>query len=344
MLPASTVDWLRGPRRPPRADQADAGAAPAATVSARPADEDENHARSVEDLARITSLMQSGQFDEALISADDLLRSPRAPVFEATSLAVDCCLHLGQPKAGLARISRLLDKTVPDAHTELRLGALTSRQTAGVGPFVAALNRIYMRSGLVPVLGGRSPSSWVEVSGSAPSFEPSDAAPLVSVIVPVNGVEPSIALRGLAAQSWTNLELIVVAVEPIHLPSGATLVVEPVPEKHIEAGRRQAAGTITLVHRADEWSHPQRVEMQVGTMPPFGNRLACAVHSVRLGSDLIPRPLGSEVGVELVGPNDESVARVASRLDASLIHVGSSVPMSIVFSDEPFRQPTRESP
>lgn len=329
VLPESAVDWIRS-RRPTSGERQADSSSPD-----RPSGFGDEASHGDEVVASITELMLEERFESALELADEALRSPGSHVFGATSLAVDCCLRLGREREGMVRISRLLDKTLPDSSTEVRLGALRSRVEGHLGPMVAGLNRIYLRNGLVPLFAGRRPGSWNEVSGSPPRFEPHEAAPLVSIILPAleHSDRMELALAGLAAQSWRNQEVIVVTTGAVGVPHGVVSVVERDVDSMLTAGRERASGSITLVHRADEWSHPQRVELQVAALQPLGSRRASGVHSIRLDSESQPRPVNVAEAVTLVGPNHGSVSALAESAHETPVLIAPTIPMSVVFSD-----------
>jgi len=136
----------------------------------------------------------------------------------------------------------------------------------------------------------------------APVSEADDDAPLVSVIVPVfnsAGVLGT-ALRGLVAQSWRNLEILVVddgssdgsvAVAQDWAARDARIRVLPqeanrgaYPARN--AGLAAARGTFVTVHDADDWSHPEKIRAQLRVLIEDPALMASVSHWVRADDDL----------------------------------------------------------
>ncbi|WP_306044464.1 glycosyltransferase [Nioella sp. MMSF_3534] len=131
---------------------------------------------------------------------------------------------------------------------------------------------------------------------------PVDQGPLVSVIVPAHQSEATLGtcLRGLTDQSWRNLEIIVVddastdntagvaeeaaqadpRIRVIRLPENSGAYIAR------NTGLADIRGAFFTVHDSDDWSHPQKIEAQVGPLLADSGPVACASHWVRTGSDL----------------------------------------------------------
>lgn len=130
-----------------------------------------------------------------------------------------------------------------------------------------------------------------------------EVGPIVSVIVPAFNVGGTLAtaLEGLRRQSWRTLDVIVVddgsadntarvadevaAVDPrfrvIRLPrnSGAYAA--------RNVGLRVAKGELITVHDSDDWSHPQKIAMQVAPLRESRELVATVSHWVRATPDLM---------------------------------------------------------
>ena len=132
--------------------------------------------------------------------------------------------------------------------------------------------------------------------------KPADTLPSISVIVPVfNGARglPT-ALRGLRAQSWPNLEIIVVddgssddslaiARQQASEDSRIRVITHTQNQGAYPArntGFSEAKGDFITVHDADDWSHPQKLELQAQPLINDPNLKATVSHWVRVGDDL----------------------------------------------------------
>lgn len=125
----------------------------------------------------------------------------------------------------------------------------------------------------------------------------------VSVIVPTYNAEVTIAtaLRGLTQQSWPHLEILVVD----DASTDATVAVvkqwqkkdarirlleQPINQgayKTRNIGLQHSIGQYITVHDSDDWSHPQKIALQV---QPLLQKTACKAtvsHWIRVSDDLI---------------------------------------------------------
>ncbi|SER03811.1 glycosyltransferase [Thalassovita taeanensis] len=131
---------------------------------------------------------------------------------------------------------------------------------------------------------------------------PADTLPRISVIIPVfNGARglPT-ALRGLRAQTWPNLEIIVVddgstddslAIARQQADEDPRIRVIPHEQNQgaypaRNTGFAEARGDFIAVHDADDWSHPQKLELQARHLIDQPELKATVSHWVRVGNDL----------------------------------------------------------
>ena len=149
---------------------------------------------------------------------------------------------------------------------------------------LAWLNRIYEGSGIAP-LRLADPAGAFTIGNLAADAPPVTAEelgmplPKVSVLMPVYAAAETLpfALRGLLAQTWTNLEVIVVDdASPDDTVAVAEAIAAADPRVTVlrqprnqgsyaarNAGLRAATGDYITTHDADDWSHPQKIELQV---------------------------------------------------------------------------------
>ncbi|MFC3612448.1 glycosyltransferase [Lutimaribacter marinistellae] len=170
----------------------------------------------------------------------------------------------------------------------------------------SALARIYVPYGLVPlhlrddVFGPRfdrlhaDPGPWLN--------GPTKDLPLVSVIVPVFNAARNLptALRGLQAQTWPNIEIIIVddgsSDESLSVAEAAAekdkrirVIAHTVNQGAYPArntGFAAARGDYITVHDADDWSHPEKIARQATALMNEPELKATVSHWVRASDDL----------------------------------------------------------
>lgn len=126
--------------------------------------------------------------------------------------------------------------------------------------------------------------------------------PLISVIMPVFNGATGIdhALDGLCAQSWHNLEIIIV--DDGSTDDTATIIHNRAASdsriRIIETGQNQGAyparnagmaaatGDFITVHDADDWSHPQKLEAQLTPLLDDDSLMGSLSHWVRVSEDI----------------------------------------------------------
>lgn len=141
---------------------------------------------------------------------------------------------------------------------------------------------------------------------------PCEDGPLVSVIVPLFNAERTIetALRGLLAQDWTALEILVV--DDASTDGSAARVaamVEADPRIRLltmarnggayparNAGLAAAGGAFVTVHDSDDWSHPSKIRLQVEALRAEPAAAASIAHWMRVDEDLMPARWRMEEG------------------------------------------------
>ena len=146
--------------------------------------------------------------------------------------------------------------------------------------------------------GGRSPFDRIWAKGGQAYPD----GPLVSVVVPARNAGTTIgtALRGLSAQSWRRLEILVVdngstdATEKVvrhHMSRDARIKLidgsaEPGAYAARNLGMAHARGEFLTVHDADDWSHPARIHLQAKALSDRPSLRGCLTHWVNTTSDL----------------------------------------------------------
>lgn len=115
--------------------------------------------------------------------------------------------------------------------------------------------------------------------------------PLVSIIMPTHnpGDELDTAVRSVLGQTWSNLEILIVddgsdssSRERMHALAGADRRVRVLRQDENAGaymarnrGLAEARGEFVTVHDDDDWSHPRKVERQVGYLLEHVEQVAC---------------------------------------------------------------------
>lgn len=169
------------------------------------------------------------------------------------------------------------------------------------------INRSLQAHGLLAValLDDNWPLSLDNLTSFSPRFA-SPSVPKVSVIVPVYNAAYTLgtALRSLFAQSWPNLEILVLddasddesaqALERLAGECPATVEYRVLCHSENQgayAARNMAlavaTGELITTHDSDDWSHPQKIERQVAALQATPDAMACLSHWVRATPELV---------------------------------------------------------
>ncbi|GAA4119739.1 glycosyltransferase [Enteractinococcus coprophilus] len=211
-------------------------------------------------------------FAEAMFGKSSLKQNDQLIYLEALG-------ELGNYEKQLAHARRFgIDVKMPTQFALLQLNSIQATLSAAADEWVETLNRLY---------GGQS-FSQIEISHDA-NLKPLDrlrgkanvaeAGPKVTVIVPSFQGGPLLmtALRSLINQTWENLEIIVVddgsgpeyetyLSQAIALSSKIQIIRQP---ENLgayaarNAGVEAATGSYVTVHDDDDWSHPEKISLQV---------------------------------------------------------------------------------
>jgi FkbM family methyltransferase len=257
------------------------------------------------------------QMERALAEAAEARAVSAKPRYRVLLLEVQALLALGrvdQAETVLADLRRLqprdpldailLQSTVAREQALARGAARADAEQAQLD----ALNEIYRRGGLAPLerRDATQPLSLANLAAQAhPTGRPQTRK--VSIVIPAYNAEGSIGwvIDSLLAQTWRNLEVIVV--DDCSSDTTADVVAriaERDPRVRLlrkdvnegayptrNAGARLATGDYLTVHDSDDWSHPQKIELQVAALESHPDRKAVVTHWVRVGE-----------GLEIVGP------------------------------------------
>jgi hypothetical protein len=199
---------------------------------------------------------------------------------------VDCLLGLGRIQEARWILERELKDS--DFDSDLYLAAANTHVSADASTTSCEddaarlewINRIYNEAGLLPLVKA-DPFRALAIDNLATLDAPSktEADHKVSVIVPSYNAQDTLpfALRGLLAQTWQNLEIIIVddcstdatfaVAESFACRDQRVIPLRQAQNQGAYAARNKgleiATGDFITVNDADDWSHPQKIELQV---------------------------------------------------------------------------------
>lgn len=288
-------------------------------------------------------------------------------------LEADCLQVLGRKDEARALLERALDQAPFDHHLRLVLANTWAsfegpRATDDDEARLAEVNRIYTKAGL-SLLAKRNSGQPLSLDNlGAVAASRSAPGPLVSILMPAYAAETtlSFAVRSVLEQTWQELELLIV---DDRSPDGTFQVAEELarhdsrvrvlrlPENRGAYVARnvalsEARGELVTVHDADDWSHPQKLELQVqqllspraigttsdwvrcfrhlyfrGNTPPTSSWVTWNVSSLLVRTEHARR-LGGWDEVR-VGADSEFKRRLEHRQGkGALLHTHSGVPLS----------------
>ncbi len=221
-----------------------------------------------------------------------------------------CLIRLGRYKEASVALERAMEdneqvdlrllKSTVVRHLEQERGSSPEQVDAAQ---LAALNAVLARSGLAPLEKRRAhePLSLANITARAQP-KSGNQAQKVSVILPAFNAAETIewVLDSILNQTWRNLEVIVVddfstdstceIVERVARADSRVHLVRrdsnggAYPARNI--GARHATGDLVTVHDSDDWSHPQRIELQVEALAASPGIVAVKSHWVRVGAQL----------------------------------------------------------
>ena len=206
----------------------------------------------------------------------------QTPVVLAVTRA-EILRRLGRRDAARALLDSALQSAPDSAELCLALASLYADAKA-TAEWLELLNRVLAREGLAPLdlaqgtgpaNGGIDPAALT--AAPVPPDDRSDQA-MISVIMPVWQPGPGFeaALASLCAQSWRNLEILIVD-DANPAPDAARIAAQAALDPRIRVltqprnrgayaarnlGASAARGALVTVQDADDWAHPQKLAIQ----------------------------------------------------------------------------------
>lgn len=165
-----------------------------------------------------------------------------------------------------------------------------------------SINTVFARDGLSPIRikpnKGKTPFDSIESTIEARTVE----GPLVTVFVPTynRGSLIGTALKSLVEQTWKNLEIIVIddGSDDEHLETLKEICARYPEVKVIYQGTNKGAyearntalkvakGEFVTVHDDDDWSHPEKIQVQVGHLMSTPDALGNIIYHARATEEL----------------------------------------------------------
>jgi glycosyltransferase involved in cell wall biosynthesis len=223
---------------------------------------------------------------------------------------IQCLLRLRRYEQASAAITQALQRKVTLDLLLVRSTALRylelargAAQDDADAIQLAALNEVFTQGGLAPVEKRckEAPLSLANIVAHAQPASVSQPQKL-SVVIPAFNAAETIewVLHSLLQQTWRNMEIIVVddlstdaTCEIVERIAGSDSRVRLLRQSvnagaypARNAGMRQATGELLMVHDSDDWSHPQRIEMQIQALNANPEVVAVKSYWVRVSANL----------------------------------------------------------
>lgn len=202
-------------------------------------------------------------------------------------LEADCLMALGRRDDAHAILCKAVERWPTNPHLQL---SMANTFTAMAGPSdtdddaarLAWINRPFEKNGVARLVKA-DPNRPLDISNirteAVACAVPREAQAKVTVLIPAYSAEGTLhlALESLLAQTWENLEVIVVddcspdrtfqVAQDFAARDHRVIALRQAENAGAYAARnegmRRATGTYITVHDADDWSHPQKIELQV---------------------------------------------------------------------------------
>ncbi len=245
--------------------------------------------------------------------------APRVRGLWLQALLLTGRLEAGEPGPGEDRVE-------PEQWWAVSTDLLNPFRTGSgeVAPWLELLSRPFTDRGLAPLRLVDGPEAPFDRLGTPPV--PAVEGDLVSVVMPVHDPGPSLltSVRSVLAQSWTNLEVLLCddastrgrdLIEQAAALDPRVEVIRSTENRGAytarNSGLARATGRWLTFQDADDWSHPQRVERQVGILAERPEVVATVGHAVRATESLAVTSLGLDK-VE-TAPDDIAALFVSKR-------------------------------
>lgn len=248
-----------------------------------------------EDWTAVVSCMRYFDFKEASFHSDKSAVMPFVLYFQS--------LYKADQKDAAAKCWQSLEALYADSPI---LGFLRANhalyEKMSAEQWLAAINEIYTCKDLCKISLEDGLCNFDSLVAPETCYLNQNAEEKISIIIPVYNGEKTLAtaLRGLCQQTWQALEIIVV--DDASTDQTVAIVEEWIrndPRIKLLAlsenqgaytarnlGMQSATGDFLTVHDADDWSHPQKLEMQVACLLEDKQIMASLSHWARVNQNL----------------------------------------------------------
>ncbi|MDH5835437.1 glycosyltransferase family 2 protein [Luteimonas kalidii] len=259
-------------------------------------------------LARVVALQNrlegDREFGHALYRLFAARKGLEALKDRHAKLAADLAVRLGDHEFARRIVDRGLLSGLDRAAIRADIEHPALRGGQASADWLEALNYQFVADGVAPIelLPEEGERSLFDRLAAAPRPQVPDG-PLVSVVVTTwcPGPEFISAFRSVTAQTWRNLEILVIddcspdeyqefiqsvvsedsRARLIRMPrNGGTYVAR-------NRGLREAKGDLFTVHDSDDWAHPERIQRQVDRMQANPHLISSSSRALRLDDDLV---------------------------------------------------------
>jgi len=249
-------------------------------------------------------------FSRALEEISLLQAISKEPHPRALLTAARCLLHINRPEEAARLLDSALQSTKKIDFQLLKSTAVRQMMLLKEEPIervdaaqLEEINRAYASVGMAPLV-KRDPLLPLSFSNVMAPAEPKKVAQnhKVSVIIPAFNAQDSIAvaINSLTEQTWRNLEILVVddcssdatadVVSELAKNDPRIRLIRKTENAGAYAARNSAleyvTGDLITVHDSDDWSHSQKIEMQVKLLLSRDGNAAVLSHWVRVGEHL----------------------------------------------------------
>ncbi|WP_370260187.1 glycosyltransferase [Idiomarina sp.] len=166
----------------------------------------------------------------------------------------------------------------------------------------ACINAVFKTHGLLPIKRGELTLDTLLGESGHTNFRWWQRTPLVSVIIPCFNAEETLttAVESLLRQTYVKLEIIIVddastdnSIQVARKLAARDRRVRVLPQSENggayrvrNVGLQEAKGQLLTTHDSDDWSHPQKIELQVRHLMQHRHLMGCRSHWVRCDESL----------------------------------------------------------
>lgn len=241
-------------------------------------------------------------------------------------LECEALISLGRLEQARELLAALAESGEPDSEWYLACSNLALAEGKEDEQRLSQINAILARYKLQPLMlrDKCQPLTLANLSGGECCVDTiNESRPLVSVLVPCyrSAATVETAIRSLLAQSWQALEILPVddasadtTWQVLNRLAAEDSRVRPLQHKHNQGAYAarltalaEARGELITVHDADDWSHPQKLALQINALLATPRAQACISSWCRVSEEFAVRLIGSTPGKGYLRENESSL-------------------------------------